>query len=78
MRLALIKRANSNGLVVLHGEQVVGASVEDGGDDLGLAPSSGHSIRLRLTEPWASLAHGIDGDQRALQFETLERQGGWR
>jgi len=44
------------GLVVLHGEQVVGASVQDGGGDLSLT------------------AHGIDGDQGAVQFETLEQE----
>jgi hypothetical protein len=43
------------GLVVLHGEQVVGATFEDGRGDLGLA------------------THRIDGDQRTLQFETLEQ-----
>ena len=45
-----------SGLVVFDGEEVVGAALEDGGGDLGLA------------------AHGIDGDQRAFQFEALEQQ----
>ena len=33
-------------------------------------PLSGHSITLRQAEPLASLAHGVDSDQRAFQFEA--------
>jgi len=38
-------------VVVLDREQVVTATVEDGLCNPGLAPPSGYSIRLRLTEP---------------------------
>jgi hypothetical protein len=66
--------AMQRGLVVLDGEQVVGLTFENCGGNPGLTPPSGLSIRLRLTEPLASLAHGVDGEQRALQFKAPEQQ----
>jgi hypothetical protein len=42
-------------LVALQGQDVVGLLAENRVGDVPLAPSSGHSIRLRLTEPLASL-----------------------
>lgn len=59
-------------LVALQGEDVVGLFVDDFAGDVALAPSSGHSIRLRLTEPLASLAHRVDGDDSPFDVQQFQ------
>jgi hypothetical protein len=59
-------------LIVLLCQDVVGLLVDDLLRDVALAPSSGHSIRLRLTEPLASLAHRIDGHDRPLDRRPVQ------
>lgn len=47
-------------LVIIDCQQIVVLGVEDRLGDGGIAPSAGHSTRLRLAEPLASFAHGVD------------------
>ena len=59
-------------LVAFQREKIIGFFVVDGSRDLALAPPSGHSTRLHLMEPFASLAYGVDGHDSPLDGQHFQ------
>ena len=58
-------------MIAFQGQEKIGLVRDDFGGDLDLAPSAGHSTKLRLTEPLDGSAHGVDGHEGAFELPCL-------